>query len=192
MRRVYWVGVLLVGAYLLGGCGANRHIRYTMVDNPTTRAGRGEPSTDDERRPAAWILVDGKEGEFRTDEQTGIPQIQWFIEKPVSSTPTFRLVVIPELLGENVNANFALQGDNLPSGESVFYGLAGVAGTFQPGTVYSLADPGPAFIVTKQPQKTEVESIGALPPGDYVLAASVEGDAVDKKVLAATRFTVAE
>ena len=45
---------------------ADRQVRTEMTpeNNPTTLAGRGEPSLDEPERPAAWIYVDGRSGRF--------------------------------------------------------------------------------------------------------------------------------
>lgn len=193
-RTALGLAVLVAMSNWMGGCDEKKSaIRYTLADNPTSRSGRGEPSTDDERRPAAWILVDNKEGAFRTDEKTQVPQLEMYIEDPVSARPTLRLEVLPELLGKSVGANFWLESVNLATGESVRYALAGQPGIFRMGQTYALSNPGEALVVRKFPadagEAAIVSGIDELPPGNYLLAASVKGDK-QIEVLAASRFTV--
>ena len=44
----------------------------SATENPTAKAGRGQPTLDQPERPAAWIYVDGKAGKF--GDRDGQPQ----------------------------------------------------------------------------------------------------------------------
>lgn len=191
--------VTTAGVLLMAGCrgdggpaGSRMRVRYTAEQNPTMAAGRGMPSLDSEMQPAAWILIDGKEGGFRTSEKTGRPLLEWFIEEPVSSTPTFTLAVFRPLLGDDVDANFVLEQTSTvdESAAPARYALAGREGVFEAGRTYSLSEPEEALIVRNLADGQIVESIGPLPPGEYLLAGSIRYNELGNTVLAATKFRV--
>jgi len=167
-----------------------------IVDNPTTRAGRGAPDLEDPARPAAWLYVDGYAGHFI--DKDGMPQIQWIIEEPVVAQPTLRLEVYESLLGHPTTVRFFLQDvpdeeTGEPAGTPIRFAFASEEGTFQTGREYDLCNLGEGFIVRKNP-KTEdemiVDRIAPLPPGPYLIAAAIESEVSDLKGLAVTYFTV--
>ena len=81
--------------------------KFTAASNPTTLAGRGQPSLDDKARPAAWVYVDGQAGKFI--ERDGEPLTQWVVEGPVCASPTFRVEGYEPLLGNPMDFKCVLQ-----------------------------------------------------------------------------------
>ncbi len=168
------------------------HRAITAENNPTTLAGRGEPDLDDQDRPAAWVYIDGREGHFI--EREGNWQLEWVIDEPVSSTPTFRVEVYEPLLGVPKDFNCVLERKGVApeDGTLVYYGLAAEEGTFQASHQYSLLDPGHNFVIRELPSGQIVSTIDPLPAGTYGLAVGVKNKETGKKGLAVTYFTVAE
>lgn len=171
-------------------------VKYTSENNPTTRAGRGQPDLLAGDRPAAWLFIDGFEGEYRSED--GKPLLQWFIDGPVSSTPVFRLEVYEPLLGEPRDFQCALQSND--PNNPMIYAIKAKEGTFQVGQDYSLLRPGENFTILNKLTNEKVSEIPPLPPGPYGLAAGIrrtERDAAGEitgvvEALAVTYFTVGE
>ncbi len=187
MRRFGHLAIALVGITLVGsGCVSSG--RYTEKNNPTTKAGRGMPVLDDPHKAAAWILVDGREGVYRSDNET--PLAQWFIEKPVSSTPTFRVEVLKKLLGKNVSAKFALQTIETKDGSHLYVGLSGNDGVFVVGEDISLTSPGNAITIRQAETASVLEKLEPLAPGKYALVGTIKSLDNDNEVIAATYFSV--
>jgi hypothetical protein len=194
MRRFTIYSIVMIGLLVINaGCqtGARKKPRkpYTAADNPTVVSGRGAPSLDDVMRPAAWVLIDGYEGEYI--EVDGNPHVEWVIDAPVSSTPTFRAEVATELLATPTDFKCALKSrDDAGDGPvRVYYGIAAEEGTFQVGKNYSLVAPGKNFVI-RNAAGDIVEEIGPLPAGDYLVAAGIKNTETDKEALAITYFTV--
>lgn len=192
--------------YLLGGCSGNDgetkrgttksrssssapRVRFTASNNPTTLDGRGEPSLEDQNRPAAWIFVDGKSGRFV--EKNGEPMMQWIIDEPVSPTPTFRVEVYEPLLGKADGFKSLLQSSTQAEEDKPTYAIRAES-AFAPGREYSLTKPGEEFIILTYPAGDLVSEIAPLEPGQYAFAATIENTSADKETLAITYFTVAD
>jgi hypothetical protein len=161
---------------------------FTTSNNPTKSSGRGEPSLDQPERPAAWILVDDHQGSFM--ERDGHPQLQWIIDKAVTPTPTFRVEVYEPLLGNKpTKFNYLLKALSAEGGE-VTYAVSAKNGAFTLGRQYLLLNPGDDFVIRNWTTGDEVRQIAPLPPGTYVLAATV--GAAGKETAAVTEFRVGE
>lgn len=188
MSRTSILATLAVGLILLGaGCKVMKP--YDAEHNPTILADRGAPSLDDEFRPAAWVLIDGKEGSF-TDVD-GRPQVQWVIDEPVSQSPTFRIEAFEPILGKPSIFKAVLQTIEADDGSDITYAIAATGGDFEVGKDYSLSTPGDNFVIRERPTLDVVDSIKPLPPGTYLIAASIENPDTKKVGLAVTYFTVA-
>lgn len=169
--------------------GSDR-IAVTSADNPTTRAGRGEPSLSDHFSPAAWVLVDGHAGKFT--EREGHRQIEWVVDKPVSPKPTFRVEVYAPLLGTPKELKYVLKTVEAPEGADLAYAVSTYEGAFVPGKEYSLLNPGEGFVIRNWHSGDVVREIAPLPPGRYVLAARVSQGRENREAAAVTYFTVEE
>lgn len=163
---------------------------FTANDNPTTVDGRGEPSLDDAHRPAAWIFIDDRQGKFI--ERDGNPQVQWLIENPVSTSPTFRVEAYGPLLGTPQDFNCVVNTMEAADGSYITYAIAAVDGTFTLGREYSLLMPGADFIVRNRTTGDVVSEIPPLSPGTYVIAAGIKNLRKGREGLAITYFTVGE
>jgi len=170
------------------GCKSGK-TKLSLADNPTTQAGRGDPTLDDRTRPCAWVHVDGQKGTFR--EQDGQPLLQWIIETPVSPTPTFRVEVLDEVIQPPLGFKCVLQTREAQDGALVSYGLSADASGFVVGNDYSLTNPGSVFTVKNLTTGETVNEIGPLAPGDYLIAAALENKAHGKETAAVSYFTVA-
>lgn len=165
---------------------------FTADNNPTTLAGRGEPSLEDHQRPAAWIYIDGRAGEYR--EENGRKLLQWYTPGTVSPTPTFRLEAYAPLIADPESVLLALE-PVIRDGSRVgtAYDIAPKPGTFQLGKTYSLCRPGPGFTVRARRSPTTIDAIPPLVPGTYMLAASIRKQPGDASgALAVTFFTVGD
>ncbi len=158
----------------------------TARDNPTTKAGRGEPSLDDAKRPAAWVYMAGREGKFGAKD--GRPH--WVIDGVIDPTPTFRIEVFEPLLGTPRDVNVILDSVELDAGGKVGYAFAAKPGTFQPGREYSLLRPGESFVIRNRQSGDVVSELLPLEPGSYVLMAAVKNLQTGKEALAITSFRV--
>ena len=171
---------------------ADRQVRaeLTPENNPTTLAGRGEPSLDDPVRPAAWIYVDGLSGRFA--EREGNPQLEWVIDDPVGSTPTFRVESYGPLLGTPRNFRYLLKTVDSVDGSEVAYAVAAVKKTFVTGREYPLLDPGDNFIIRNWSTGDILRRIAPLAPGTYLMAGGVTNSSTGTEAAAVTYFTVGE
>ena len=163
---------------------------FTAANNPTTLAGRGEPSLEDRERPAAWVYIDGKAGKF--NERDGQRLTQWTVEGTVGSTPTFRVEGYEPLLGTPQDFKCVLQAIESADGSDVVYGIAANEGTFSPGRDYPLLNPGDNFVIRNALSGDIVREIAPLAPGAYALVGGLENRATGKRALAVTYFTVGE
>jgi hypothetical protein len=209
MRTSTIIGTFVVVTVALGaGCrsgkddaGMSRDVRpqghrepekkpvvYTASNNPTTLAGRGLPTLDDQFRPAAWILIDGLEGRYV--EVNGNPHLEWVIDRPVSATPEFRVEVFKPLLGAPDGFKAVLQSIATVDGSRHVYGLAADSGVFRPGQCYSLTNPGSGFTLRNLMTGEVVRSIGPLPPGRYAFAGGIRNSDTGAETPAVTFFTV--
>lgn len=166
---------------------------FTAENNPTTLAGRGEPSLEDHRRPAAWVYIDEKPGAYR--EENGNQLLQWFTVSPVSSTPTIRVEYFKPLIENATEFAFALEpvpkNGAGPTGAKS-YDVSAKNGTFKFGKVYSLCAPGEDFIIHERRNPENLTEIPPLPPGTYLIAASIKtGPNAAGGALGVTFFTVA-
>ena len=164
-------------------------VPYTAAHNPTKDAARGDPDLQDEFRPAAWVLIDGMEGSFT--EIDGNPQLQWIVDEPVSSSPTFRVEAFEPIMGKPTVFKCALRTDEAVDGSNVTYGIASQEGEFQVGREYSLVSPGKGFVI-RTATGDILDGIGPLAPGRYYLAASVNNPESKRTALAVTYFTVGQ
>jgi hypothetical protein len=162
----------------------------TAEKNPTTLAGRGQPSLDDEFRPAAWIYMDDHGGTYI--EREGNPQVQWIIEDPARPTPTFRIEAYQPLLGNPKDLNCVIDTVDSSDGSKVAYVISSKPGTFEVGRTYSLLRPGDDFIIRNRATGDVVSEIAPLAPGTYLIAAGLKNLETDKEALAITYFTVGE
>ena len=149
----------------------------SIPDNPTTRGGRGIPTLDPTHplQPAVWIYVDGHEGHFV--EEDGLAKLQWVIDQPVGPCPTFRVEAFEPLVPGLDGARFVLQRVDAEPEVPVRYAFAALAGTFEVGKDYDVCNLGAGFVQRKlfpgEPV-AEIEVIEPLPPGPYLIAASVD------------------
>ena len=162
----------------------------TAESNPTTNAGRGEPSLDVSSRPAAWIFVDGYAGKFI--ERDGAPQVQWFTDGAVSASPTFRVEVFEPLLGTPTDFVCTLDTRETSDNSKIAYGLKAHKGTFRVGQDYALLTPGGNFTVRNRLTGDVVNEIGTLVPGTYVLVAGIKNPDTGKEALAIAEFKVGD
>ena len=162
----------------------------TAESNPTTNAGRGEPSLDASSRPAAWIYVDGHAGKFV--ERDGTPQVQWFTDGTVSAAPTFRVEVFEPLLGTPTDFVCTLDTRESSDNTKIAYGIKADTGTFRAGRDYALLTPGENFTVRNRLTGDVVSHIGALAPGTYVLVVGIKNPDMGKEGLAIAEFKVGE
>lgn len=208
MRRFTAFGSMLLAVVVVaGGCsatgsrtgrGSRSQARViessgkmmTASNNPTTLAGRGEPSLDDSERPAAWVFVDDHSGTFT--ERDGQPQLQWEIEQPVSASPTFRVEAYGPLLGTPRDFKFLLSTVESADGSDVAYAVSVREGDFVVGREYSLLQPGDNFIIRNWATGDVVRQIAPLSPGRYLLAGGLRNVATKKEAAAITFFTVGE
>lgn len=202
MRMAITVLSVLVGVSL-GVCGCagsrqraespaaeNRPSAAPSPDvNPTQQAGRGEPSTDNPHRAAAWIYIDGNAGEYRKDDN-GNDLLQWYITTPVSSRPTFRVAVHQPLMGKDVDFKCAVQTRDLNAVDPASYALMSKEGRFSAGKDYDLLNPGDDFILRIGGTDEILTEAAPLPPGDYVIFATVTSRAHGHDVVAVSYFTV--
>ena len=165
-----------------------KRVAVTAENNPTTLAGRGEPSLDDQFRPAAWIYIDGKAGHFV--EKDGNPQVQWVIDEPVSRTPTFRAEAFPGLLGTPTGFRCIIQTLETEGGPAAVYSYRADDGSFEVGKEYSLVNPGGNFSVRNRMTGDDVNEIPPLVPGIYLLVAGLLNEETGTDALAITHFTV--
>ncbi len=166
------------------------HVVFTAENNPTTNAGRGIPSVDDQFRQAAWIFMDGKGGEFV--EENGQPRIEWVINDAVGRTPTFRVEAYTPLVGTPRDFNCLLRSLDNNDGPDIYYGIQAAPGTFELGKEYSLLSPGKGFVIRNGFTRDEVSKIDPLPPGRYMITGGIGAPDSDKRVLAVSYFTVAD
>jgi len=218
MRRVSILGTVSVGmAFLAAGCASPRpatvaatkepgaggvgaeasrsaggqvRTEMTREKNPTTLAGRGEPSLDDPERPAAWIYIDGRSGRFT--EREGHPQLEWVVERPVSPTPTFRVESYGPLLGTPRDFKYLLKTVEAADGSEVSYAVSAVDKTFVVGRDYPLLKPGDNFVIRNWTTGDVVREIAPLAPGTYLIAGGVTNVTNGKEAAAITYFTVGE
>ncbi len=186
---LYTIATGLV-AVMVGCAPTDKRVAITAENNPTTLAGRGEPSIDDERCPSAWVFIDGHDGHFI--EKEGVPQVQLVIEEPVSPSPTFRVEAFEEVLGTPKDFKCVLYTYESIDGSTVGYGIAAEDGEFQTGHDYSLLNPGQEFIIRLAGTDELISEIDPLAPGSYVMTAKVENRETGVETLAVTYFTVGE
>ncbi len=170
--------------------GGQARTEIAPEKNPTSLAGRGEPSLDDPERPAAWIYVDGRPGEFA--EREGHPQLEWVVEQPVSPTPTFRVETYGPLLGTPRDFKYLLKTVEAAEGSEVAYAVSAVDKTFVVGRDYPLLKPGDNFVIRNWTTGDIVSQIAPLAPGTYLIAGGVTNSANGKEAAAITYFTVGE
>ncbi len=163
---------------------------FTAQSNPTTDAGRGEPSIDDQFRPAAWVLVDGTSGTFV--QRDGRDQLEWMIEGTVSSTPTFRVEVIESIAGKPKDFSCLLRARSDSGEADVYYAIASEEGSFELGKEYSLLKPGSGFVIRNGFTRDVVAEIPPLAPGNYLITGAIGKAGTGKRVLAVSHFTVGE
>lgn len=205
MRRTSWINVFGAGILVAGGgCGPKNvtvgstaqaggrliPVVFTDETNPTTKCGRGEPSLDDQFRPAAWVYIDGEEGRFI--EQDGNPQLQWVIDGPVSRSPTFRVGIYEPLVGIPKDFKCVLQTIESVDGSDIRYGILTQDGKFEIGKSYSLLRPGDEFIIRNLVTGDIVREFPPLAPGRYAFAAAVGRPDSKNRAAAVTFFTVGE
>jgi hypothetical protein len=167
-----------------------KRANFTAKNNPTTAAGRGEPSLDEADRPAAWVFVDGKSGRFT--EREGRRLIQWTIDAPVDSSPTFRVEGFDPLLGDARDFKCILRSLDNTEGTAFVYKIVANEGTFVSGADYSLLDPGENFTIRNDLTGDIVREIAPLAPGTYAIAAGLKNSQTKKEAAAVTYFTVGE
>lgn len=166
-----------------------KRVIFTSQHNPTTDAGRGEPSLDDQFRPAAWVLVDGHSGKFV--ENDGQARLEWMIDGDTSSHPSFRVEALESVVGSPKDFSCLLRTVSSAGGSDIYYAIKAKEGTFQVGKDYSLLDPGKDFVIRNGLTRDVVEQIAPLPPGQYLLASAIGAPNSGKRVLAVSHFTVA-
>jgi len=160
------------------------HVVFTLENNPTTEAGRGEPTLDDQFRPAAWVYVDGSAGTFGEG-------LEWMIQGNVSPRPTFRVETVESVVGKPKDFSCLLRARNSTGDTDIYYAIAANEGTFEIGKEYSLLKPGPGFVIRNGFTRDVVAEIPPLPPGEYLITGAVGKAGEPKRVLAVSHFTVA-
>lgn len=163
---------------------------FTAQNNPTTEAGRGEPSISDQFRPAAWVLIGGRSGTFIQRE--GRDQLEWMIEGTVGSNPTFRVEVVESIAGTPQDFSCLLRTVSAGDGSEVYYGIESKEGMFELGKEYSLLNPGDGFVIRNGLTRDVVAEIAPLAPGEYLIAGAVGKTSSETRVLAVSHFTVAD
>lgn len=174
------------------GAASNRRgtrMVFTAEDNPTTRAGRGAPTLDRRRSPAAWVFIDGKAGRF-AEEEEDVPAHSWVIDDKVSRTPTFRVEVYEPLLGDPRDFMCQLQSWQTVDGSRVNYAIRADRGTFEVGREYPLLTPGDNFQFRDPRVRAPTTAPAALVPGVYGLVVGIINTELDVQGLAVTFFTV--
>lgn len=166
-----------------------KHVVFTSENNPTTRAGRGEPSVDDQFRPAAWVFVDGNGGTFV--ERDGQERLEWMIEGTVSSRPVFRVEALKSFVGDAKDFSCLLRTVTSSDGSDIYYAIKADEGTFELGKDYSLLNPGKNFTIRNGLTRDVVAKIARLTPGQYLIATAIGKPNSGKRVLAVSHFTVA-
>ena len=164
-----------------------------MAHNPTTAAGRGSPSLDDVQRPCAWFVVDDKKGRFKQGE------FRWFIEEPVSATPSLSIWVVEELIGDLVEVRIVIRrlktrkpGSPPQADQQWQYKLEARAdGICSAGQTYPLCRSGDVFHMLDTRTRQTVEEIPPLPPGDYMMLGDITGTKAHERSVLITQFTVA-
>ncbi|MEK6799485.1 MAG: hypothetical protein AABZ12_11000 [Planctomycetota bacterium] len=159
----------------------------SATENPTAKAGRGQPTLDQPERPAAWIYVDGKAGKF--GDRDGQPQIQWVIDEPVRPAPTFRVEAYGPLLGAPNEFKYLIKTVEA-EGAEVQYAVSSGSGSFNVGKEYNLLKPGDDFIVRNWATGDVVREIAPLPAGKYLVGGTVRDAKSGKEAAAVTYFTV--
>lgn len=204
-RKTQILTVPLLGVLaMLGGCAASqsstgvstdgsksgddKSSRQPVVKNPSTEAGRGDPSLDDVLAHAAWIYIDGELG--TTIEKNGRQQVEWIIHGPVTRDPNFRVEVYEPLLGDPTGLKCVLATHESYDGTYVSYAIKAKAGTFEAGKDYPLLGPISGFTIRDMSTKSVIDEIPLLAPGVYAIFASIESDTSKKPGLAVTYFTV--
>lgn len=162
----------------------------TASNNPTTAAGRGEPSLDDFLRPAAWIDIDGHPG--KPAEQEGRPLAHWRVDEPVKPAPTFAVQAYAPLLGDPRDFSGVLSTVDSVNGAKISYSIQAEEGAFEAWRSYSLLRPGAEFTIRNRTTGDVVSEIAPLTPGTYMLAAAVKNLQTGHESLAMTYFAVAE
>jgi len=189
MKRFACSSLVLGVALAVLACNRLHQANAMVGDpNPTQRDGRGEPSLDDPFRPAAWVSIDGKAGRFR--DADGGPLVQWIIDEPVSSAPTFRVTTYESLLGSKVKFRCALQPVDNAEGKAKTFALKAKEGKFEVGKEYKLLTPGDDFEIREAGTDKMLPSIDPLSPGQYVLAATITRADDKGSAVAVTYFTV--
>jgi hypothetical protein len=133
-------------------------------------------------------LIDGHAGRFI--ETDGRRQVQWVIDEPACSTPTFRVEAYKGLLADPDTFASVVVSYPAEEGRNVAYGISADAGSFKVGRNYPLLNPGPGFVVRNTEIQEVMADIDPLPPGSYVLTAKIENSATGAKTVAVTQFTV--
>lgn len=161
---------------------------FTVSNNPTSNAGRGEPDLEDPFRPSAWVFIGGQEGRFI--EKDGNQLVQWVIGSSVNNSPTIRIEAMADLLGNPDNFACTLDTYNALDGSKIAYAIKADDGTFQTGREYSLLKPGKNFTIRNRLTGDVVHEISELAAGTYLIAAKVENSKTGQRGLAITSFTV--
>ena len=117
---------------------------------------------------------------------------QWFIPKPVSASPTFRVEVYRPLVGVPEDFSCVLRSIKTDDGSDIVYAVTARDGQFKPGHNYSLTHPGRNFVIRNGKTRDIVLEIPPLPSGQYAMAASIKNRQKDVAALAVTYFTIAE
>ena len=169
---------------------APRRTTFDAANNPTARAGRGEPSLNDRFRLGSWIYVDGRDGAFI--ERDGKPQVEWVIDGAVSSSPTFRGEAYEPLLGRPRDFSCTLDTVESADGSKIAYSIKAVTGTFETGHDYPLLRPGTDFVVRNRVTGDVVSEIAPLVTGTYMIAAGVKNLDASTEGVAITYFTVGD
>lgn len=168
----------------------SKRVIFTTDNNPTKAAQRGEPSLDDHFRPAAWILMDGREGRYV--DVDGSPQLQWMIDSTVKPTPTFRVEVFEPLLGNPTEFSLVVQSRDVTDGVRLSYAIKAKDGTFEFGRDYPLNKPGPNFEVRNLNSGDVIQEIAPFPPGQYIIAGAIKNTKSGAGTAAVTAFSVGE
>lgn len=165
----------------------------TMGVNPTTAAGRGEPSLDDVQRPCAWLTLDGKAGHFKTG------MMQWTLDEPVGSCPTVSVWVVEELVGEIVDVRLVLRklstpGESgTPQADPLFqYLLRSRAHTCKAGQEYPLCSSADVFVMNNTATNEQMTDLPPLKPGQYALVGDLIGSKTAERTVMVTYFSVGD
>lgn len=170
---------------------------YSPQTNPTTAAGRGQPSLLDPMRPCVFMSLDGREGALPSGK------MQWVLDGPVNSTPRLVIRTVPEVLGDVVRVRLMLirlVEDSKAHGFRADSKWLYMIESKSDGAVEAAAEiwlcASPVLAYTDKgagvgaSPSAVIERLPPLPAGVYELVGEIVGSMSEERTLAVTQFTV--